>query len=176
MKATTWLLKKRANGKLLYLPAITWNKRKFYQQRTHWRKFFLQLLLLKNCKLIVFRQINKTCSILWSIWVFFALLEKIKSYKYCLWEINLIFYVQIFRLGSCSIVGKPLCYHASDPGFDSPWRLYHQMSLSPRAVRPTQPSILPRSVNEYRIIPCLTLGHRRWGLLPSTTTGGTTEG
>ena len=29
------------------------------------------------------------------------------------------------------------------------------------AARPTQPSILPRSVNEYRIIPGLTLCHRR---------------
>ena len=62
------------------------------------------------------------------------------------------------------------------PRFDSPWRSYQQISLPPRAARPTQPSILPRSVNEYGIIPGLTLGHRRWGLLPSTTTGGMTDG
>ena len=35
--------------------------------------------------------------------------------------------------------------------------------------------VLPRSVNEYQIIPGLTLDHRRWGLLPSTTTGGMTD-
>ena len=58
------------------------------------------------------------------------------------------------------------------PRFDSPCSSYQQISLPPRAARPTQPSILPRSVNEYQIIPGLTRGHRRWGLLPSTTTGG----
>ena len=46
-------------------------------------------------------------------------------------------------------------------GFDSLWKSYHQISLPPRAVRSTQPSILPRSVNEYRKIPGLTPGHRR---------------
>ena len=43
------------------------------------------------------------------------------------------------------------------------------------AMRPTQPSILPRSVNEYQIIPRQILSHRRCGLLPSTTTGGMTD-
>ena len=36
-----------------------------------------------------------------------------------------------------------------------------QISLPPRAARPTQPSVLPRPVNEYRIIPELTPGHQR---------------
>ena len=62
------------------------------------------------------------------------------------------------------------------PGFDYLWWSYQQISLPPRTARPTQLSILPRSVNEYRIIPGLTPGHRRWGLLPSTTTGGFTDG
>ena len=62
------------------------------------------------------------------------------------------------------------------PGFDSPWRSYQQISLPPRAARPTQPSILSRSITEYRIISGLTLGHRRCGLLPSTNTGGMTDG
>ena len=35
------------------------------------------------------------------------------------------------------------------PGFHSPWRSYQKISLAPRAARPTQSSILPRSVNEY---------------------------
>ena len=55
-----------------------------------------------------------------------------------------------------------------------PVEVIQQISLTPRAARPAQPSILPRSVNEYWIILGLTLGHRRWQLLPSTTTGGVT--
>ena len=62
------------------------------------------------------------------------------------------------------------------PGFDSLWRSYQQFTLPPRAARPTQPSILLRLVNKYRLIPGLTPGHRRRGLLPSTTTGGMTNG
>ena len=56
---------------------------------------------------------------------------------------------------------------------DSPWRSWVQISWFPFAARPTQPSIFPRS--EYQIVPGLTLGHRRWGLLPSTTTDGMTK-
>ena len=41
---------------------------------------------------------------------------------------------------------------------NSQWRSYKQISLPPFADRPTQPSILPRSVNEYRIILGLSLG------------------
>ena len=74
----------------------------------------------------------------------------------------------------CSIVGKPLCYHASDPG--SIIRGSQTTRSPPRAARPTQPSIPLRLKNEYWIIPGLTPGHRRWGLLPSTITGGMTDG
>ena len=70
----------------------------------------------------------------------------------------------------CSIVGKPLCYPGSIP------RGSYTTRSPPRAVRPTQPFILSRSVNEYRIIPGLTPGYRQWGLLPSTTTGGMADG
>ena len=56
-----------------------------------------------------------------------------------------------------------MCYHNSDPG------------LIPREghinrSRATQFSILPRSVNEYRIIPGLTPGQPRWGRLTLTIT------
>ena len=64
-----------------------------------------------------------------------------------------------FFTQQCSIVGKPLCYHASDPG-SIPWGS-HTTRSPPRAARLTQSSILPRSVNEYQIIPKLTPGHRR---------------
>ena len=72
-------------------------------------------------------------------------------------------------------MGKPL-YNHTRPGFDSPWRSYQQISLSPRAVRPTQLFVFPRSANEYWIIMGLTPGHRRWGLLLSTTSSGMTGG
>ena len=65
--------------------------------------------------------------------------------------------------GSCSIVGKPLCCHVSDLGFNSPWRSYHQISLPPHAARTTQLFILPRLVNEYWIILGVTVGHWWWG-------------
>ena len=76
--------------------------------------------------------------------------------------------------GGCSIVGKSLCYHASDPRLIR--RRFHTTRSPSHAARPTQPSIFPRSVNEYRIISGLTLVHQRRGLLPSTTTGGMTDG
>ena len=56
-------------------------------------------------------------------------------------------------------VGKPLCYHASDPGSIPRGGHTTRPPYHPRAARPTQPSILPRSVNEYRIMPGLTPGH-----------------
>ena len=50
------------------LPVITWNKKylpkKLQQHHTRWRKSFLQLLLLKVFDSFLFRQSNKTCSIL----------------------------------------------------------------------------------------------------------------
>ena len=49
-------------------------------------------------------------------------------------------------------VGKPLCYHASDPGSIPRGGHTTRSPYHPRAARPTQPSILPRSANEYRIM------------------------
>ena len=58
----------------------------------------LQLPLLKVCGSFLFRQSKKTRGILWSVWVFFAFLEVRRRNKYCLWEANLVFYMQIFGL------------------------------------------------------------------------------
>ena len=60
------------------LPVITRNKkhrRKLYPWYTQLGKTFLQLLLFKT---FLFRQSEKVSSILWSVWVFFAFLEKRK--------------------------------------------------------------------------------------------------
>ena len=62
---------------------------------THWRKGFLQLPLLKVCGSFLFWQSQKTRGILWSIQVIFAFPEGRRQNKYCLWEANLVFYVQI---------------------------------------------------------------------------------
>ena len=59
--------------------------------------------------------------------------------------------------------------------FDSSWRSHQQISLSPCTARPTQPSIIAISVNEYRIIPAPTPCHRWWPL-PQSITGGMTDG
>ena len=76
---------------------IHWNK--FYQLHTHRRKGFLELLLLKVCGSFLFRQSEKkTSGSLWSVRVFFTFLEKRRLNKYCLWEANLVFYMNIFAL------------------------------------------------------------------------------
>ena len=46
----------------------------------------------------IFRQIKNTCGILWSVRVFFTFLEVRRFNKYCLWEANLVFYMQLFSL------------------------------------------------------------------------------
>ena len=66
----------------------------------HWRKSFLNLLLLKVCELFHYRSRKITCSIVWFVWVFFAFLEKGTLNKYCFWE---IFYLKIFSLMSQSV-------------------------------------------------------------------------
>ena len=68
------------------------HRSKLYHWHAHLQKTFLQLLLLKVCETFIFRQSKKLCSILWSIWVFFAFLEKRRSNRYCLWEVNLVFH------------------------------------------------------------------------------------
>ena len=60
---------------------------------------------------------------------------------------------------------KPLCYQTSHTGLISRGSSCQQTCLSPRAARATQPSILHRSLNAYRIIPRLTPGQRRWGFI-----------
>ena len=50
------------------------------------------------CGSFPFRQSKKTRGIIWSVWVFFSFLEIKRRNKYCLWEANLIFYMQIFGL------------------------------------------------------------------------------
>ena len=47
---------------------------------------------------VYLRQSKKACSILWSVWVFFAFLEKRRPEKYCLLEVNLVYHIQIFSL------------------------------------------------------------------------------
>ena len=69
------------------------HRSKLYQQYTHLRKNFLQLLLSKACETFLFRQYNKVYSILWSERVFFAFLEKRRPTRYWLREENLVFYM-----------------------------------------------------------------------------------
>ena len=74
---------------------------------------------------------------------------------------------KIIDSNSTLSLGKPFCYNASDLDL---------ISLPLFVARPAQPSIVPGSVNGHWIIPGLTLGHQRWGLLPSNTTGSMTGG
>ena len=64
--------------------------------RQHWRKGFSHQPLLKVCASFLFRQSKKTRGILWSVGVFFAFLKR--QNKYCLWEANLVFCMQVFGL------------------------------------------------------------------------------
>ena len=77
--------------------------------------------------------------------------------------VELIMYCGSQLLSGCSIVGKLLCYHASGQG-SIPREGDIDLSTSSRAARPTRPSILPKLINKYRIIPGLVPGYRRWGL------------
>ena len=52
------------------------HRSKLYPWYTHLGKTFLQLPLFKVCETFLFRQSKKVSSILWSVWVFFAFLEK----------------------------------------------------------------------------------------------------
>ena len=78
-------------------------------------------------------------------------------------SVELIMYCGSQLLSGCSIVGKLLCYHASGQG-SIPREGDIDLSTSSRAARPTRPSILPKLINKYRIIPGLVPGYRRWGL------------
>ena len=77
---------------------ITWNKKHSSKQlismiNTLGSGFFAALLLLKVCKMLLEKQNKNDCSILWSVWVFFAFLKKRRPKKYFLWEENLVFHM-----------------------------------------------------------------------------------
>ena len=61
-------------------------------------KSVLLLQLLKVCGSFLFRQSEKSCGILWSVWAFFAFLEVRRLNKYCLREENLVVFMNIFDL------------------------------------------------------------------------------
>ena len=46
--------------------------------------YLLQLLHLEVCESLPFRQSNKTCKIIWPLWVFYTVLWKIRPNKYYL--------------------------------------------------------------------------------------------
>ena len=102
----------------------------------------------------------------WKIILKLLLKKKISNFDYyCFLELFLPFLVtwkfeDIF-LFYWTCIKLTALLPCEQPRSDSPWRSYQQIFLSPCTVRRTQPSILPRSVNEYRI----TLGHLRWRLL-----------
>ena len=74
------------------------HRTKLYQWYTDLGNTFLQLLLLKVCEAFLFRPSSNVYSILWSVQVFFAFLEKRRPNRYWLWEENLVFCMQIFSL------------------------------------------------------------------------------
>ena len=85
------------------IPIITWNKKYLSKQvvpitYTLEKRFFAVPTFLKVCELFLFRQSKKTCFVLLSTWVFFGFLWKKIANKYCLWKINLFFYMQIVSL------------------------------------------------------------------------------
>ena len=95
-KATRWQLKNPQSNDKLYkkqcCPVITENKKHSSKQvapitYTLEKSFFAItsfLLLLKIHELFLFKQIEKVCSIRWSVSVLFAFLEKKIPNKYCL--------------------------------------------------------------------------------------------
>ena len=71
-----------------------------------------------------------------------------KVFTVIFWEHALIEYCQFHILllhvrGSCSIVSKLLCYHASDTG-STPFRSHYQIFKKSRAAGPNQSLIPPR--------------------------------
>ena len=96
LKVTTNFNKKQ------WLSVIKWNqkhspKKVVSIKRTLDKKFFVAAFL-KVCESFLLRQMDKTCSALWSLWVLFAFLEKRRPNKYCLREVNLVSCMQIFSL------------------------------------------------------------------------------
>ena len=80
---------------------------KLYHWQTHWRKDFLLLLLLEVCGWFLFGQSKKKRGIVWSVLVFFAFTEVRRLNEYCLWEVNLVFYMYIkFNVIKCRFIVK----------------------------------------------------------------------
>ena len=53
-------------------------------------KDFFAAATFKGLWDILFKQSKKVCSILWSVWAFFAFIEKKRPNRYYLWEENLV--------------------------------------------------------------------------------------
>ena len=100
------------------------------------------------------------------IWLF---LKSSIAFSVCL---RCVFVTRVPKLVLLIVLAPP----CEQTRFDSPWMSCQQTSLYPHAARPTHPSILQTSINEYLIIMSLTPGHQWWELFPSTTTGGMTDG
>ena len=97
-------------------------------------------------------------------------LVKLLASSFCYYSCKLYTINDYFK-----IIGKSLWYHGSNVGL-SPCKghisRYPQYS---RVAKPTQSSILLRSVNEYRIILGLTPSHQQLELILSVTTRGITN-
>ena len=58
----------------------------------------MKLLVLKIDLWFLFRQSKKSCSILWSVGMFLAFLERARPSKHALLEINSVFYRKVFSV------------------------------------------------------------------------------
>ena len=112
---------------------------------------------------IRFGQSKRTWSVLWSVWVFFAFIEKRRRNKYCLWEVNFISFMQIFSCVFAYFCGG----HKNDFSlwFCSP---YHK-NYVPRTLggRPRKSSWRPQDVPTWSYVSprdTSTAGHR-WDVL-----------
>ena len=84
------------------LPVITWYKKDLLKQvspttYTPDKKFFAAATF-EDLWVDPFQADQKAQNLLWSMWVFLAFLQMIRPYKNSLWEVDLVFYMKIFRL------------------------------------------------------------------------------
>ena len=81
--------------KKILFAVITWNKKDSSKQVVSMinklGKEFFAAATFKGSWDVYFE--TKACSILWSVWVFFAFLEKRWPEKHCLLEVNLVFHM-----------------------------------------------------------------------------------
>ena len=84
-----------------WLPVIKWNKKhssKLVVSITRTlEEMFFAARTFEGLWVVSFETEWKNLCVLWSVWVFFAFLEKRRPNNYCLWEVNLISYIQVFR-------------------------------------------------------------------------------